>query len=93
MKNIISTLILCFILTVGYSQVPQAMKYQSIVRNATGNPMASTNMNIRASVHDNSATGVIVYQETHAVTTNQFGLVNLEIGNGTPVSGIFSAIA
>jgi hypothetical protein len=33
-----------------------------------------------------------VYIETHAATTNAFGLVNLQIGRGTPVSGDFSMV-
>jgi len=36
--------------------------------------------------------GPSVYVETHTDTTNQFGLVNLEIGNGTIESGVFEEI-
>jgi len=75
------------------AQAPQAFKYQSIVRDAAGNPMASSAISVRASVHNGAAAGPIVYQETHAVTTNSFGLINLEIGMGTIVSGTFSSIA
>ncbi len=76
-----------------FAQAPQAFKYQSIIRNAAGNPMVSTLVPVRVSVHDGSPSGAVVYQETHLPTTNQFGLINLEIGNGTVVSGTFSAIA
>ena len=75
-----------------YAQAPQAFKYQSIIRNAAGNPMASANVTVRATVHDGSAAGTVVYQETHAATTNQFGLINLSIGSGTVISGNFSTI-
>ena len=76
-----------------FSQAPQALKYQSIIRNINGTPMSNTNIGIRASVHEGSATGLSVYQESHASTTNQFGLINLEIGNGTSITGNFSSIA
>jgi len=76
-----------------FSQAPQAFKYQSIIRNINGTPMSNTNIGIRASVHEGSATGLSVYQESHASTTNQFGLINLEIGNGTSITGNFSSIA
>ena len=37
--------------------------------------------------------GTIVYSETHsATTTNEYGLVNLEIGNGLVLFGIFTNI-
>jgi len=39
-----------------------------------------------------SITGNAVYVETHNTVTNQFGLVNLEIGNGNVVSGVFANI-
>jgi hypothetical protein len=39
-----------------------------------------------------SASGTAVYQETFAPTTNAYGLVNLEIGTGTIVSGDFTTI-
>ena len=85
----VGVVVYCF----SFSQAPQSFKYQSIIRNAAGNPLATQTVTVRASVHDASATGTVVYQETHAVTTNQFGLINLSIGNGTPVSGNFSSIA
>lgn len=76
-----------------HAQAPQAFKYQSIVRDASGNAIPNTNLSVRATLHDGSAIGPVVYQETHSTTTNQFGLINLELGNGTIVSGNFSTIA
>jgi hypothetical protein len=74
------------------AQAPQAFKYQSIVRNNSGSPMESVEISIRASVREGSASGITLYQETHAVTTNQFGLINLEIGNGVSQGVDFSTI-
>lgn len=95
MKNVISKFLVISLLSlshVAYTQVPQAFKYQSIIRNVAGNPMANTSISIRATIHEGSASGFIAYQESHDVTTNQFGLVNLEIGNGTASTGIFPDI-
>jgi uncharacterized protein (TIGR02145 family) len=39
-----------------------------------------------------SITGPAVYQETHNVETNSYGLIRLAIGTGTVISGIFSQI-
>ncbi len=41
---------------------------------------------------DASATGPVLYQEKHSVTTNQFGLYNVAIGAGTVLSGTFVSI-
>src|ERR1043165_8816940 len=75
-----------------FAQAPQAFKYQGIARDASGNPMASASLSVRATIHDVSATGTILYQETQSTTTNTFGLMTLNNGTGTPVTGTFSGI-
>lgn len=75
-----------------FSQVPKSFSYQSIIMNASGAPVVSSNVSVRISILDNSATGTVLYSETHNKTTNAKGLVNLNIGNGTVVSGTFSGI-
>ena len=75
-----------------HSQPPQAVNYQSVVRDNTGAIVANQNVGFRLSLHEGAANGTIIYQETHSKTTNQFGLANLEIGNGTPLTGIFANI-
>jgi hypothetical protein len=92
-SSVILLIACCVVPAFSFAQAPQAFKYQSIVRDVAGNPMASSAISIRASVHDLTATGTIVYQETHTVTTNSFGLINLELGNGTIVIGTFNSIA
>ena len=47
---------------------------------------------MRMTIQQGSIGGTTVYQETFAPTTNGYGLVNLEIGNGTVVSGDFTTI-
>jgi hypothetical protein len=47
---------------------------------------------MRISILQGSASGTAVYVETQKPTSNTNGLVSIEIGGGTIVSGIFSAI-
>ena len=91
-KNIFLAAVCILIAVITFAQAPQSFKYQSIIRNAAGNPLATASVTVRATIHDGSASGTTVYQETHATTTNQFGLINLSIGSGTVVSGNFSTI-
>jgi hypothetical protein len=74
------------------SQVPQAFKYQAVARDASGNVLANKPVAFRISIVPGSATGSPVFTETHAKTTNGFGLVDLEIGTGTNVLGSISSI-
>ncbi len=92
-KYIIITLILFFNNINVFSQSPQAFKYQAIVRGSTGNVLTSQNVRFRLSILQGSVGGPSVYVETQYITTNQFGMVDLAIGNGTYVSGNFSTIS
>ncbi|MCD4734886.1 MAG: right-handed parallel beta-helix repeat-containing protein [Bacteroidales bacterium] len=75
------------------AQSPQAFKYQAVVRDgATGEILQNQQVGIRISIHDVTAGGNIVYQETFTETTSSFGLVNLNIGKGTPTVGSFTGI-
>ncbi len=90
-----NTFTLCMALAIAISalaQIPQAFHYQAVVRNNAGEPLQNQEVCIRISIHENTAGGAIVYQETFTKITNDFGLVNLEVGNGTPTTGLFSAI-
>ena len=83
-----------FILTVAIlmAQPPQAFKYQAVVRDSTGNILSNRNVSFLISILQGATSGIAVYSETQNATTNESGLVNLEIGNGSIVSGIFSDI-
>jgi trimeric autotransporter adhesin len=75
-----------------FSQTPQAFKYQSVVRNLSGQVLTNKAVTFRISILQGSATGTVMYSELHSKTTNDFGLADMEIGKGTPVSGSFGSI-
>src|SRR4051812_6349704 len=75
-----------------YAQSPQSIRYQGVARNSSGNPLNATSIVVRLGIRDGSATGPVVYLETHNVTTNQFGLYNVSIGQGAVQAGTFSSI-
>jgi len=72
-----------------FAQTPQRINYQGVARNATGQPLVNQALGLRITLQDGAATEL--YKETHAVTTNAFGLYNIVIGNGTVVSGTMTA--
>jgi len=74
------------------AQPPEAFKYQAVVRNAAGDIVSDQLVGIQINIRNTIPTGTVVYQETHSSTTNTFGLVNLEIGNGAPTIGTFDGI-
>jgi hypothetical protein len=85
-----SIFILLFIFLQSHGQAPEAFNYQAVLRDASGNPKVTASVNITISILQGSSSGTVVYTENHSISTNQFGLVNLEIGLANPTS--FSAI-
>lgn len=75
---------------IGLAQVPDAFNYQAVVRNSAGEVLTNQNVSFKISILQGSASGTVLYAETHTVSTNAFGLVNLKVGDGTLVSGVFS---
>lgn len=92
MKKIITLITVLLINTIAFAQVPQKMSYQAVVRNASDALVVSTTVGMQISILQGSASGSAVYVETHTPTTNANGLVSVEIGAGSVVSGTFSAI-
>jgi hypothetical protein len=74
------------------AQVPQGFSFQTIIRDAEGKVQKNKSVRLRFSILEGSSTGMTVYSETHTTVTDPFGIINLTIGLGTPVSGNFSDI-
>ena len=75
-----------------FSQAPQKMSYQAVIRNTSGALITSTSVGMKISILQGTATGTVAYSETQTASTNANGLVSLEIGSGTVVLGIFASI-
>jgi uncharacterized protein (TIGR02145 family) len=74
------------------AQSPQKINFQSIVRNTNGVIFSNKTLSIKISLLSGSITGTQVYSETHSSTTDAIGLVSLQIGSGTALSGSFATI-
>lgn len=89
------TLLTVIILFMGlnlHAQTPQSFKYQTVVRNNSGEVISGEDVDFRFSIVKGSTNGETVYQETFLVTISEVGIATLEIGNGVPVSGDFAVI-
>ncbi|MDQ7916587.1 tail fiber domain-containing protein [Mesonia sp. MT50] len=88
-KFIFLFLSLVFMSHSAQAQTPEKFNYQGIARNNQGEPMASQDLGLKISIINGSTA---IYSETHQVTTNNFGLYSLAIGDGTPVSGAMNSV-
>ncbi len=92
MKSLITSSLLLFLTSFLLAQAPQGIPYQAVLRNADGTVMANSAADMTFMIHDGSATGTVVYQESHALTSNTQGLVSCVVGNGVVSQGNFANI-
>lgn len=85
----VSLIVVCLSNTL-LAQVPQGISYQAVARTSEGAELAGQSIFIQISIRGESIDGPIEWQEEHGVTTNEFGLFSLIIGNGNS-TGLGSA--
>lgn len=73
------------------SQIPQGFNYQAIVRDGSKEIIVSEPIMVRITIENSLA--VSVYQEEHSTSTDEFGIMAIVIGEGTPSgTGLFMDI-
>nr|WP_321406546.1 kelch repeat-containing protein [uncultured Carboxylicivirga sp.] len=84
MKTIATFFYLFFtVLMFAQSGAPQHFNYQTLIRNSDGTYVANTDVYIRLSILGESPNGAVLYNEVHQVTTNDYGLISLKVGEGS----------
>ena len=78
--------------SLAFSQAPEGINYQAVIRSGSGVLVANTTVAIRVQVRQTTATGTVIYQERHSVLTSAQGLINMVIGAGIPQVGTFNGI-
>lgn len=62
------------------AQTPQKFSYQALLRDNKYNLLTNTKVGIKISILEGSSQGTTLYSEIQTATTNNFGLLNIEIG-------------
>ena len=93
MKTKIYSIVAGLLLTASvFAQAPQKMSYQAVIRDNNNALITSKPVGMRISIIQGSVFGAAVYVETQTPSTNANGLVSLEIGTGTVITGTFASI-
>ena len=87
MKNWVISTIAVFLCTVSWSQFPEGIAYQSQVFGSGGQLISNSTIGVEFNIRQSSMAGTIVWQETHLVTTNDLGHIEVVIGAGTSTGG------
>ncbi len=81
-----SLLIITFFLSIGNVFAQQktniGFSYQAVARDPQGLALSNKSIVVEISIRKGSKTGSTLWQETHSVKTNQFGLFSVVIGRG-----------
>ena len=72
---------------VAYSQVPQSINYQSVVRDDAGALAVNKDVEVKFSILNQ---GNVIFSETHMTRTSSNGLISLKLGTSNPAD--FKAI-
>jgi uncharacterized protein (TIGR02145 family) len=92
-KKLLNLSILLLLTVTAIAQAPQKMSYQAVIRNSSNALVSNQPVGMRISILQGTTSGTAVYVETQTPSTNDNGLVSIEIGGGSVVSGTFASIA
>jgi len=88
MKRVTLALLLLFSIT---TIAQQGINYKALIKDGAGAVVASQMITVQFQILQGAAM-TNVYEETHTPTTDANGLIIVNIGEGTPVSGVFADI-
>ena len=83
---LVFTAILIFFSGELFSQSPYAFNYQGILRNPDGSLKASQGVILKFEILD--VQEQVKYSETHSAVSNEYGLVNAQIGRGSTIDDL-----
>ncbi len=83
MRRFFYSVIALLISATVFAQAPESFNYQAVARDVSGEVLANQIVGMQISILQGSVSGTAVYTETFSDSTNQFGLVTIEIGTGT----------
>jgi hypothetical protein len=95
MRKLILVILTLAFVSQTYAQFPGVFRYQAVVKDDAGILLVSQPVSFRFDIISNEIEaygGTKVYSETHQATTNSAGVVDLNIGAGTPTLGSFTGI-
>jgi hypothetical protein len=69
-----------------------AFRYQAVARDSSGDIIANQLIGVQISIILNEIDDAPIYVEMHQPTSNAYGVINLDIGDGIPTAGDFATI-
>ena len=80
-KTILGLQLAAFVFLAFAEHPPTSFNYQAVLRDDAGQPIVSESLSVEVAVLIGSADGTEVFSEVHNTQTNEFGLINLQVGS------------
>ena len=90
MKRKITLILALMLSTICLAQY--GINYKAIVKDGSGNIITNDLIAVQFNIIQASESGPVVYTESHTPTTDDNGMIILNIGEGTPITNTFGAI-
>jgi hypothetical protein len=74
-----------------FAQAPEGFNYQAVARDNAGSLLKNKNLTVKTIILSGPSASQKVYEETHSVTTNEYGHFNIVVGKGSSAQN-FSSI-
>ena len=87
MSKYLIIVIFSFSSSIVFAQTPFSFNYQGLARDAQGEPLSNQEISLLMSLISGFENGIIEFQEEHVVTTNEFGIFSIQIGQGNLLLG------
>lgn len=87
-RNVVFFCMTFFLIAAIQAQPPQQFNYQAVVRDDAGSVITNEEVTIEVAIVQGSMEGETVFTEMHHTETNDFGMVNLQIGSVTSLEDI-----
>ena len=85
---IVLSIFSCFFANPLLAQPPQLIPYQAIARDNVGNPVLNQNIGLRFSIHDQTISGALVWQESQTVVSNNLGIIVTALGGTVQLTSV-----
>ena len=86
------SLIILSLLSLSLLAQKETLAYQTVLADRNGDRIKDVNVEIRVDLISGSATGPVIYSETHLMTSGLSGEVQFNIGAGSPQGADFSEV-
>ncbi|MFK7946100.1 MAG: glycosyl hydrolase family 28-related protein [Saprospiraceae bacterium] len=86
----LTTLLIVLLPLMSFAQ--DAFRYQAVARDSSGATITNQLIGVQISIILDDESNPAIYEEIHQPESNNYGVINLSIGDGIPMTGDFSTI-